>query len=47
MAAFRHALMVVVAAVVLTGCTDSQVAGSFRSWCKSAPNCDDHSRRQP
>jgi len=47
MAAFRRVVLVMVAAVILTGCTDRQVAGSFRSWCKSASNCDDNSRRQP
>jgi len=42
----RPLLVAVVAALSLSACTAEQFARSFQGWCKNAPNCDDHSRRE-
>lgn len=45
MAALRAVLIGVGLTVLLSACSAEQVASSFRSWCRGAANCDDHSRQ--
>jgi len=43
----RHlaaALLIALAATQVTACSSEQLASSFRSWCRTADNCDDNSR---
>jgi len=47
----RTLLLATVAALSLSACTSTSpsefLAGTFGSWCRTASNCDDHTRRQP
>lgn len=44
---FRAILIGLGLTVALSACSAEQFASSFRSWCKSASNCDDRSRQSP
>ncbi len=47
----RALVMAMVAALPLSACTSTSfsefLAGTFGGWCRTASNCDDHTRRQP
>lgn len=47
MAAVRAIVIGLGLAVLLSACSADQAASSFRSWCRGAANCDDHSRQAP
>jgi hypothetical protein len=35
---------ILAATLLLTACSAEQLAGSFQSWCGSAPNCTDRTK---
>lgn len=35
------------AALLLAGCSNAQIASTFGNWCKHADNCTDNSRPRP
>ncbi|TWA94790.1 hypothetical protein FBY14_10119 [Azospirillum brasilense] len=35
------------AALLLSGCSNAQIASTFGNWCKHADNCTDNSRPRP
>ncbi|MDX5953473.1 MULTISPECIES: hypothetical protein [Azospirillum] len=47
MAILRLAVVAAVAAVLLSGCSNAQIASTFGNWCKHADNCTDNSRTRP
>lgn len=43
----RFAFVTGVAALLLSGCSNAQIASTFGNWCKHADNCTDNSRTRP
>ncbi len=47
MTILRLAIMTGLAGVLLSGCSNTQIASAFGNWCKHADNCTDNSRTRP
>ncbi|TWA78666.1 hypothetical protein FBZ83_112167 [Azospirillum brasilense] len=43
----RLTVLAGLAALLLSGCSDAQLASTFGNWCKHADNCTDNSRPRP
>ncbi|WP_454017968.1 hypothetical protein [Azospirillum sp. Marseille-Q6669] len=44
---FRLTILAGLAALLLSGCSNAQIASTFGNWCKHADNCTDNSRPRP
>ncbi|WP_162801378.1 hypothetical protein [Azospirillum brasilense] len=43
----RFAFVAGLAGLLLSGCSNTQIASAFGNWCKHADNCTDNSRQRP
>ncbi|MDQ2104250.1 hypothetical protein [Azospirillum isscasi] len=43
----RLAVVAGLAAFLLSGCTNAQIASGLGNWCKHADNCTDNTRPRP